>query len=179
MILSDQQILENINRKTIIIEPFDIKNLGSNSYDLHLGSKLAVYLDKEFDVKKEHQIEYIEIPEEGILLHPNQLYLGVSEEYTETHEHVPFLEGKSSLGRLGLGVHISSPVGNINFRNHWTLEISCIHPIKIYKGMPIAQIFYLNIDHKTVNNQYGNKKDSNYNKVNPLPQESKMWKYFL
>ncbi|MBX6381315.1 MAG: dCTP deaminase, partial [Thermoflavifilum aggregans] len=101
MILSDKRILEEIEKGNIVIEPFHREYLGSNSYDVHLGKYLAVYRDHELDAKKHNQIEEIEIPEEGYVLQPGILYLGVTQEYTETHAFVPFLEGKSSTGRLG------------------------------------------------------------------------------
>ncbi len=99
MILSDKRILEEIEKKTIIIEPYNRNALGSNSYDVHLGPYLAVYESDVLDAKKHNTIRHFEIPEEGFVLQPDTLYLGVTAEYTETHAHVPFLEGKSSTGR--------------------------------------------------------------------------------
>ncbi len=101
MILSDKRILEEIAKSTIKIEPYDRESLGSNSYDVHLGKWLATYREHILDAKKHNEIEYFEIPEEGFVLYPHIFYLGATLEYTETHEHVPFLEGKSSTGRLG------------------------------------------------------------------------------
>ena len=63
-----------------------------------LGKWLATYNEHILDAKKHNQIDYFEIPEEGFVLYPHIFYLGVTEEYTETHAHVPFLEGKSSTG---------------------------------------------------------------------------------
>ena len=90
MILSDTRILEEIEKKTIIIEPYNRDKLGSNSYDVHLGKYLATYKDKILDAKKHNEINHFEIPEEGFVLEPGELYLGVTLEYTETHAHVPF-----------------------------------------------------------------------------------------
>ena len=99
MILSDTRILEEISKGTIKIEPYDRECLGSNSYDVHLGKWLATYKEHIIDAKKHNQIEAFEIPEEGFILYPHIIYLGVTAEYTETHAHVTFLEGKSSTGR--------------------------------------------------------------------------------
>jgi dCTP deaminase len=90
MILSDTQILKSIEEKTIIIEPFDIECLGTNSYDVHLGNYLATYNDDVLDAKKHNQITTFEIPDEGFILMPNVLYLGITLEYTETHATVLF-----------------------------------------------------------------------------------------
>ncbi|HEV7621418.1 MAG TPA: dCTP deaminase, partial [Flavisolibacter sp.] len=105
MILSDSRILEEIEKGTIKIEPYDRSCLGSNSYDVHLGNVLAKYRDEVLDAKKHNLIDPFNIPEEGFILQPHVFYLGVTAEYTETHSHVPFLEGKSSTGRLGIDIH--------------------------------------------------------------------------
>ena len=105
MIFTDKRILESIENGNIVIEPFRRDCLGTNSYDVHLGKYLATYKDAELDAKKHNTIEHFEIPQEGYVLQPGRLYLGVTEEYTETHNSVPFLEGKSSTGRLGIDIH--------------------------------------------------------------------------
>ena len=124
MILSDTRILEEINKGTIKIEPYNRESLGSNSYDVHLGKWLATYREHILDAKKHNEIEYFEIPEEGFVLYPHIFYLGTTAEYTETHAHVPFLEGKSSTGRLGIDIHATAGKGDVGFCGNWTLEIS-------------------------------------------------------
>ena len=117
MILTDQEILKFIQDKDIVIEPFNPKALGTNSYDVHLGKALAVYTDDVLDAKAHNKIEHFEIPPEGYVLQPDQFYLGVTQEYTETHKHVPFLEGKSSIGRLGIDIHATAGKGDVGFCN--------------------------------------------------------------
>ncbi len=133
MILSDKRILEEIEKGTIKITPYDRECLGSNSYDVHLGKWLATYNEHLLDAKKHNLINYFEIPEEGFVLYPHIFYLGVTQEYTETHAHVPFLEGKSSTGRLGIDIHATAGKGDVGFCGHWTLEISVKQPVKVYK----------------------------------------------
>jgi dCTP deaminase len=175
MILSDTRILEEIEKGTIVIDPYDRKNLGSNSYDVHLGKHLAVYNDTMLDARKHNQISHFEIPEDGYVLQPGTLYLGVTAEYTETHAHVPFLEGKSSTGRLGIDIHATAGKGDVGFCNAWTLEISCVQPVRIYAGMPIGQLIYFPVDGE-VANKYNNKANAKYNGKTHLPVESMMWK---
>ena len=115
MILSDKQILQGINDGTIVVEPFRPSALGTNSYDVHLGKYLATYCDEILDAKKHNKINTFEIPEEGFVLEPGVLYLGITEEYTETHATVPFLEGKSSVGRLGIDIHATAGKGDVGF----------------------------------------------------------------
>ena len=175
MILSDKRILEEIEKETIIIRPYQREKLGSNSYDVHLGENLAVYKDDVLDAKKHNEIEHFIIPEEGFILQPNQLYLGVTLEYTETHAHVPFLEGKSSTGRLGIDIHATAGKGDVGFCGHWTLEISSKIPVKIYAGMPIGQLIYFPLEGE-VEVKYDSKKNAKYSHQPDKPVESMMWK---
>lgn len=177
MILSDQEIIQEIANRTIVIEPFRREALGSNSYDVHLGKTLAIYETEILDAKIENPVKYFEIPEDGYVLMPDQLYLGVTEEYTETHRHVPFLEGKSSVGRLGIDIHATAGKGDVGFRNYWTLEISVKKPVRIYRGMPIGQIIYFEIK-GSVLTPYHLKDGAKYNDVSPKPKESQMWRNF-
>lgn len=175
MILTDKKILEAIESGDIIIEPFHRSNLGTNSYDVHLGKTVGLYQDEVLDAKKHNRIELFEIPEEGYVIKPGILYLGVTQEYTETHHSVPFLEGKSSVGRLGIDIHATAGKGDVGFCNTWTLEISCVQPVRIYAGMPIGQLIYFAVDGQ-IENFYNTKKDAKYNSKTIIPVESMMWK---
>lgn len=175
MILSDKRILDEIEKGTIVIEPYDRNCLGTNSYDVHLSQFLAVYTDDVLDAKKHNQIKEVIIPEEGFVLQPGTLYLGVTEEYTETHAHVPFLEGKSSIGRLGIDIHATAGKGDVGFCNTWTLEISCVHPVRVYAGMPVGQLIYFAVE-GDIENFYNKKSNAKYNERTIKPKESMMWK---
>ena len=175
MILTDLQILKEIENGNIVIDPFNSGDLGTNSYDVHLGKYLAIYENYELDAKKHNPIKEIEIGEEGYLLQPGTLYLGVTEEYTETHNSVPFLEGKSSVGRLGIDIHATAGKGDVGFCNTWTLEISCVQPVRVYAGMPIGQLIYFKID-GDIKNYYNKKKNAKYIQKTTRPVESMMWK---
>lgn len=177
MILSDTKILEEIKNGNIVIEPFRKEKLGSNSYDVHLGKWLAVYEDDILDAKKHNKILKFEIPDEGYLLLPTKLYLGVTEEYTETRKYVPFLEGKSSIGRLGIDIHSTAGKGDVGFCNTWTLEISVKQPVRVYQGMPIGQLIYFEVDGE-VQTPYNIKQSAKYNERTDSPVESMMFKNF-
>jgi dCTP deaminase len=113
-----------------------------------------------------------------MILLPHRLYLGVTEEYTETHAHVPFLEGKSSVGRLGIDIHATAGKGDVGFCNTWTLEISVRQPVRVYHGMPIGQLIYFEIKGE-VATAYNHKASAKYNSRTDKPVESMMWKNFL
>ncbi len=175
MILSDTRILEEIKKGTIKINPYDRECLGSNSYDVHLGKYLATYVNNELDAKKHNEIIHFEIPEAGILLLPHVFYLGATDEYTETHAHVPFLEGKSSTGRLGIDIHATAGKGDVGFCGNWTLEISVKQPVRVYAGMPIGQLIYFPVDGE-IEVKYNQKKNAKYSGQHNRPVESMMWK---
>jgi dCTP deaminase len=175
MILSDSRILEEIAKGNIVIEPFQRENLGSNSYDVRLGRYLAVYEDEVLDARLHNRIREMEIPSEGIVLQPGLLYLGVTEEYTETHLHVPFLEGKSSVGRLGIHIHATAGKGDVGFCNAWTLEITVAQAVRVYAGMPIGQLIYFEVSGPVIN-RYDRKSSAKYNQPSRRPVESMMWK---
>lgn len=175
MILTDKEILIEIEKGNIVVEPFDRNCLGTNSYDVHLGKYLAEYKDEILDAKKHNEIEHFEIPEEGFILEPGHLYLGVTKEYTETHAHVPFLEGKSSVGRLGIDIHATAGKGDVGFCNTWTLEISVSVPVRVYGGMPIGQLIYFMVSGE-IENYYNKKGSAKYNEKTIRPMESMMWK---
>ncbi|WP_162052360.1 dCTP deaminase [Pontibacter pamirensis] len=175
MILTDKQILSEIEKGTILVEPFNRDCLGTNSYDVHLGRYLATYKDEVLDARKHNEIDVFEIPEEGYVLRPGTLYLGVTLEYTETHAHVPFLEGKSSVGRLGIDIHATAGKGDVGFCNTWTLEISVSHPVRVYYGMPVGQLIYFEVS-GGIENYYNTKQNAKYNNRTTRPVESMMWK---
>lgn len=159
----------------IKVEPFQLSCLGTNSYDVHLGKTLAVYDNQVLDAKSHNKIKTFEIPDEGFVLMPDKFYLGVTHEYTETHAHVPFLEGKSSVGRLGIDIHATAGKGDVGFCNYWTLEISVKQPVRVYAGMPIGQLIYFEVK-GGINNLYNKKANAKYNDKTAIPVESMMFK---
>lgn len=141
MILSGQEI-ESRQGGDILIEPFDPSRVNPNSYNLTLHNELMVYEELVLDMAKPNRVRRMEIPPEGIVLNPNQLYLGRTAEKTTTHNLVPQIEGRSSIGRLGLFVHVTAGFGDAGFSGYWTLEMFAVQPVRIYPGVPICQIIY-------------------------------------
>ncbi|WP_432404717.1 dCTP deaminase [Wukongibacter sp. M2B1] len=141
MILSGREIKDRIG-KDIFIQPFSDKQLNPNSYNLRLHNELIIYEEKILDMKKDNRSKKIIIAPEGLVLEPGKLYLGRTLEYTKTENYVPMLEGRSSIGRLGLYIHVTAGFGDVGFSGYWTLEIHCIQPIRIYPEVEICQIYY-------------------------------------
>ena len=141
MILSGDEICRNLGRD-IVIDPFDESRLNPNSYNLSLHDELLTYEEVVLDMAEPNRTRRFRIPKEGLVLTPQKLYLGRTAERTETHNYVPMIEGRSSIGRLGLFVHVTAGFGDVGFCGYWTLEMFAIQPIRIYPNVPICQIFY-------------------------------------
>ena len=120
MILSGKEIRNRLGRD-IVIEPFNEEQLNPNSYNLRLHNELLVYEKSLLDMKQENPTRKLVIPPEGLILESNRLYLGRTLEYTKTDRLVPMLEGRSSIGRLGLFVHVTAGFGDVGFCGYWTL----------------------------------------------------------
>lgn len=141
MILSGDEIQKHLGTD-IVIDPFDPAKLNPNSYNLSLHDEIMVYEEVVLDMRKANRVRRMPIPPEGLVLTPDQLYLGRTSERTETHNLVPMIEGRSSVGRLGLFVHVTAGFGDVGFCGYWTLEMFAVQPVRVYPGVPICQIFY-------------------------------------
>jgi dCTP deaminase len=141
MILSGHEIREQLGNN-IVIDPFDEANLNPNSYNLTLHDELITYEEVVLDMRKANRVRRLTIPPDGLVLSPNQLYLARTIERTETHNLVPMIEGRSSIGRLGLFVHVTAGFGDVGFCGYWTLEMFAVQPVRIYAGVQICQIIY-------------------------------------
>ena len=141
MILSGREIEQNLG-DNIKIDPFKPENLNPNSYNLTLHPDIMTYEEVVLDMRKANRIRRMTIPQGGMVLEPNRLYLARTVEHTETDNLIPMIEGRSSIGRLGLFVHITAGFGDVGFKGFWTLEMFAVQPVRIYPGVSICQIFY-------------------------------------
>lgn len=175
MMLTGKEIERQVRMGNILIDPFDVKRVNPNSYNLRLSNQLAVYdvalggyaakgevlekgyklyedFEKAFDVNpdinrfldmaKENKIWLIEIPPTGVILYPDMLFLGTTIERAGSDWFVPCVEGRSSIGRLGIEIHATAGFGDLGFKSHWTLEISVKHPVRVYAGVEVAQVIF-------------------------------------
>jgi len=149
--LTGSQIKKEIEDGGIVISPFNEDQLNPNSYNMKLSSKLLYYTLKKtdedydkfvgyLDSSENNEYKEINVPDTGLILKPGVLYLGSTFEWTESHSCIPMINGRSSLARLGLVVHQTGGFGDLGFKGNWTLEFSCIHPVKIYPNMEICQV---------------------------------------
>lgn len=173
MIISGRMIREEIQNGKIGISPFNESQLNPNSYNLRLHDKLLVYRDQVLDAKKPNAYRTLIIPESGLVLYPSELYLGRTVEHTRTDGYVPMLEGRSSVGRLGISVHITAGFGDVGFIGYWTLEIHVVKPVKIYPNIEICQIYY-----HTIEGDYDSYDGGKYQNNTDI-QPSMLWRDFL
>jgi dCTP deaminase len=164
MILSGNEIRARLNGD-IVIDPFHEEQLNPNSYNLRLHNELLAYEEIVLDMRRPNRFRRHVIPPEGLVLDPNRLYLGRTLERTETHNLVPMLEGRSSIGRLGLFVHVTAGFGDVGFCGYWTLEMFAVHPVRIYANVQIAQIFYHTVEGEVT--EYHSEKYQNNRDIQP------------
>lgn len=160
--LTGSEIYKQVQKGTIKISNFDPSKINPNSYNLTLNNTLLIYKDEVIDFKKNNPTKRIIIPKEGLVLRPNTLYLGKTNERCFTDRYIPMLNGRSSIGRLGICIHITAGFGDIGFDGTWTLEITAAHPVRIYPDIEICQVSYFtpcgNIDIK-YDGRYQNQED--------------------
>jgi dCTP deaminase len=142
MILTGPKIKEEYTKGTLSIAPFDEKYINPNSYDFRLGTTLVVYKNHTLDSKQANETETITIPEEGIVLQPDKLYLGHTLEKIGSDHFVPIIRGKSSTGRMGLFVHITADLIDIGAHANFTLMMHAVQPLRVYPGMRIGQVTF-------------------------------------
>lgn len=190
MMLSGLSIVDEITRGRLSMDPFNPAAVNPNSYNLTLYKTLLVYkppsLWERFkgwlyddppclDMARPNvPDETIDIPPEGYILWPGWFYLGSTVEYTRTDPpFVPTIEGRSSVGRLGISVHATAGFGDCGFAGTWTLELSVIRPVRIYAGVPICQISYVQAT-SPIEPYHSDKYQGQRG-----PRESRLWKDLL
>lgn len=172
MILSGSKINEAVKKGEITISPYNKNDINPNSYNYTLGSYVKVYKNNILDSKKKEAVEIIEIPDDGLIIYPDKIYLGFTEEVIGSDYYVPVITGRSSTGRLGLFVQITSDLVDIGFKGRLTLQLHSTQPVRIYKGMKIGQIMFWKIfgDIDLYKGKYQNSNE---------PRQSEVWRDFI
>jgi dCTP deaminase len=155
VVLSDRTIREEIESGRIVIDPFEPSNVQPSSVDVRVDRQFRVFHNARYpyiDVRQpmDDLTELVEVSgDEPFILHPGEFVLGQTlERVTLPDDLVARLEGKSSLGRLGLLIHSTAGFVDSGFSGNLTLELSNVAnlPITIYHGMPIGQISFMRMD---------------------------------
>ncbi len=170
MILTGSKIRQAIATGEIQISPFDVAQLNPNSYDLRLSPHVMEYDDAILDAACELPTRRYAIGPEGLVLQPGGLYLMSTVESTGTCHYVPGIEGRSSVGRLGISVHATAGFGDVGFDGTWTLEVSVVKPVRVYAGMRICQVYFMRCDADPEQDLYTGKYLNQ-----TLPRPSRIW----
>jgi dCTP deaminase len=186
MILSDRTIREELEAGRIQIDPFDPTCIQPSSVDLHVDSQFRVFANSRYpyiDVKSQMPdlTDLVEVAEgEPFILHPGEFVLGSTRERVRIPEDmVARLEGKSSLGRLGLLIHSTAGYVDPGWDGYLTLELSNVAnlPITIYPGMKIGQISFFRLS-TPAENPYGSKQTGSKYQGQRGPTASRFFEEF-
>jgi dCTP deaminase len=187
MILSDRTIREELTAGRIVIEPFDDSCIQPSSVDLHLDRYFRVFRNHTMPVidvrlNLEELTELIDVGEEGqpFILHPGEFVLGSTlERVAIPSDLVGRLEGKSSLGRLGLLIHTTAGFVDAGWDGQLTLELSNVAslPITLYPNMKIGQISFMRMT-TPADNPYGSSKVGSKYQNQRGPRPSRYWENF-
>jgi dCTP deaminase len=142
MILSGNQILLEQHTGRIVIDPFDEAAVNPNSYNFTLSDRLIVYAGEVLDASSENPTQELRIPDDGLRLQANRLYLGATREVLGSEHYAPTFAARSSVARLGLFINLSAPLGDIGFIGRWTLQLYPTHDVIVYPGMQIGQMMW-------------------------------------
>ncbi|WP_406084515.1 dCTP deaminase [Streptomyces virginiae] len=142
MILTGPEIASASKDGRLRISPFMPTQVNPNSYNVSLGGTLLTYTNEVLDAHRPNPTRRTEIGDDGHVLQPGELYLGHTLEEVGSDLFVPLLFGRSSVGRLGLFVEITAPIGDIGFHGQWTLMLTPTRPVRVYAGMKIGQIMF-------------------------------------
>ncbi len=146
--LSGEEIKKRMQGENpdILINPQDEIVINPNSVNLTLNDTLGIYSDPILDMKKENPIQKIKIGEEGIWFYPGEIYLGRTNEWTETNNLIPMISGRSSMARNGFKISSYGEMGSIGYKGFWHLGVEVVKPILINKNIRCCQIYYLTKD---------------------------------
>ena len=186
MVLSDRTIARLIAEGRIVIDPYDESLLQPSSVDVRVDGAFRVFHNARYpyiDVKQPQEAltELVEIAgDEPFILHPGEFVLGSTRERVALPDDlVARLEGKSSLGRLGLLIHSTAGFIDPGFDGHVTLELSNVAnlPITIYEGMKIGQISFMQMTEAAAK-PYGSGELGSKYQGQRGPTASPYWKNF-
>ena len=142
MILTGQEIFNQVEKGRIKISPFYEEQITTNSYDLHLGDQLLRYKSNVLDPKVKQEYEIFSIPKDGLVLPQGSFHLGATFEKVGSDHFVPILHAKSGTARRGLFVHVTADLIDIGSYGNLTLQLYATLPVKVYPGMCLAQVTF-------------------------------------
>lgn len=142
MILTGKEIIRNVRKGKIKIDPFNPLRATTNSYDLRLGNKIIKYTSRVLDPKVPPEFETFTIPSEGLIMQKGDFLLGASKEKIGSNYFVPMIHARSGIARMGLFVHITADIIDIGSYGNSTFQLFATLPLRLYGGMLLAQVSF-------------------------------------
>ena len=149
MILTGPEILEQHRTGRIRIDPFHPDQISPNSYDFRLGDELEVYERQELDSRADNPTKRVRIPDDGIMLSSDRVYLAQTQEEIGSDCFVPMIHARSSVARMGLFIHVTCDVIEMGSYDRSILQLHAVQPVRIFKGMRIGQVTFWSVAGKT------------------------------
>ncbi len=145
MILTGTEIANRVEIGDIVINPFLKENVNPNSYNFRLAPDMKVYSEQVIDPSRPNPVSPVHIGKDGYVLKPRTLYLASTIEKLGSRQFVPTYAARSSVARLGMFINLSAPLGDIGFVGNWTIQLYCLHPVRVYAGMNIGQMMFWSV----------------------------------
>jgi dCTP deaminase len=142
MILTGPEIEKQVALGAIMIDPFDPAQVNPNSYNVRLSEVIATYDDHVLDSASENNVSIRKISGDGLLLTPEQIYLGATIETIGSDQYVPIVRARSSTARLGVFVHVTADLVDLGYIGQITLQLHAVQGARIYAGMEIGQVTF-------------------------------------
>jgi dCTP deaminase len=146
VILTGAEIHRQVQLGRIEISPYDPARLNPNSYNFRLGSTIKWYTETVLDSRRYNPVQQCEIGSEGMMLAPDRIYLGHTEEVMGSDFYVPIIRARSSVARLGLFVHVTADLIDIGSHNQWTLQLHAVQPLRVMPGLEIGQVTFWKVE---------------------------------
>jgi len=140
MILTGTEIVEQRRLGRIRIEPFHPEQVSPNSYDFRLGDAVEMYQSEALDFRQENPKVKIPIPDDGLLLKIDKIYLAATEELIGSDHFAAIIHARSSVA--GLFVHVTADLIDIGSYDRWILQLHAVQPVRIFRGMRIGQVTF-------------------------------------
>lgn len=145
MILTGTEIVEQRRLGRIRIDPFYPEQISPNSYDFRLGDALEMYQSDILDFKQDNPKIKITIPDDGLVLKTDRIYLAATEELIGSGHFAAIIHARSSVARMGLFVHVTADLIDIGTYDRWILQLHAVQPVRIFRGMRIGQVTFWSV----------------------------------
>jgi dCTP deaminase len=142
MPLTGSEIAHEVAAGRIHISPYAAAQVRANAYRVNLADDLVTYTEDTLDAHRTPPSQTHTIPTEGTVLEPGRIYLARTAETIGSPHYAMTLEAERAVSNVGLWIEYSAPLGHVGVRIPWTLELTVVHPTRIFAGMAIGRVAF-------------------------------------